>query len=132
MNMRTCACDGDLGCPEHTIHVQCFAPVGEYVTYCGHCAGDRTTRTCPTCAAVWTIPANAGDGLDGKYCPACPPWECEDCGEPCSPANLCSCWQRFDQMAMADIKAVLAADGFSVGGLGPPDAPGGTGGAEDA
>lgn len=75
--------------------------------------------TCLGCGA--TKPGPTGTPTDiypSEHCGECPPWRCGDCGEMSSASNLCSCWQSFDGMALADIKAVFAADGtFSLGGL---------------
>ncbi|MFB7732799.1 hypothetical protein ACFC08_00065 [Streptomyces sp. NPDC056112] len=65
-----------------------------------------------------TKPGPTGDPTDlfpSEHCGDCPPWTCEDCGEACSAASLCSCWVRLDTLPLADVKAVFAADGtFSV------------------
>jgi hypothetical protein len=67
------------------------------------------TSTCQNCGYSKEIepdsqPANPG------YCGNCPPWKCDQCGEACSRADLCACWITFDGMALADIKALFAAD----------------------
>lgn len=76
---------------------------------------------CTGCGA--TKPGPTGDPTDffpAERCGDCPPWRCKDCGQMCSASDLCPCWISFEGMALADIKAVFAADGtFSVGGLGP-------------
>lgn len=52
------------------------------------------------------------DLFPSAHCGDCPPWTCGDCGRPCSATALCSCWISFDGMALADVKAVFAADGM--------------------
>lgn len=49
-----------------------------------------------------------------ERCGNCPPWDCEDCGQKCSAVELCGCWTTFDGMALADIKAALAAADLSL------------------
>ncbi|MFF7476574.1 hypothetical protein [Streptomyces sp. NPDC008092] len=75
---------------------------------------------CKGCGATKPEPdTTPTDLFPSEHCGECPPWTCGDCGEQCSAAALCSCWIRFNGMALADIKAVFAADGFfSLGGLG--------------
>ncbi len=46
-----------------------------------------------------------------SWCDRCPPRRCDDCGEDRTLTRLCSCWLPFDGMALADIRAVFAADG---------------------
>ena len=68
---------------------------------------------CKGCAA--TKPAPDGTPTDlfpSAHCGDCPPWVCGDCGQTCSATTLCPCWISFDGMALADIKAVFAADGM--------------------
>lgn len=76
---------------------------------------------CKGCGATKPEPdGTPTDLFASEHCGECPPWTCKECGEQCSAAALCSCWMSFDGMALADIKAVFAADGtFSVGGLSP-------------
>jgi hypothetical protein len=72
---------------------------------------DDSAVTCRGCGS----PADP-EGPQPERCGKCPPWTCEDCGEQCSAADLCSCWIRLDTMAPADIKALFAEDGmFNVG-----------------
>lgn len=70
---------------------------------------------CKGCGA--TKPEPTGDPTDlfpSGRCGDCPPWRCGDCGEMCSAASLCPCWTRLDALPMADVKALLAADGFQL------------------
>jgi hypothetical protein len=72
-----------------------------------------TILACTGCGA--TKPAPTGDPSDHyptEHCGKCPPWICEDCGETSSAADLCPCWQRFDDMPFADVRAALAGLGF--------------------
>lgn len=73
-------------------------------------------KACKGCGA--TKPGPTGDPTDlfpSEHCSDCPPWTCEACGETCSMDAPCSCWVLLEGMARADIKAVLAAAGLSVG-----------------
>jgi hypothetical protein len=76
--------------------------------------------TCLNCGATKPEPDGTPTDLyPSSHCGKCPPWKCEDCGEMSSAADLCSCWKSLDGIALADIKAVFAADGtFNIGGLG--------------
>lgn len=73
---------------------------------------------CTGCGATATALEYEDDGgppnhlAPSEHCGECPPWRCEDCGEMCSAADLCSCWIRLDQMAPADVKALFAEDGM--------------------
>lgn len=46
---------------------------------------------------------------------------CAGCGEMCSMAAPCRCWIRLDTLPLADIKALLAADGELSVDPGPAD-----------
>lgn len=68
---------------------------------------------CTGCGA--TKPGPDGTPTDlfpSARCGECPPWTCGTCGLQCSATALCPCWISFDGMALADIKAVFAADGM--------------------
>lgn len=73
--------------------------------------------TCLHCRATMPGPnGTPNDLVPSEHCGQCPPWRCEKCGEMSSAADLCSCWTRIEDMALADIKALFAADGtFNVG-----------------
>ena len=72
---------------------------------------------CLGCGAITPTPDGATpDPTPSEHRGQCPPWRCDDCGEMCSAADLCSCWIRPDQLPLADIKALFAGDGtFNVG-----------------
>ena len=83
-----------------------------------------TLLACKGCGATKPGPdGTPTDMFPSEHCGDCPPWTCEDCGNPCSSAALCSCWISLENMPLADMKALFAADGtFSLGGLGPQEA----------
>lgn len=68
-------------------------------------------ETCSDCGitAAWDTLAQPSPG----YCRICPPKPCEYCGGP--GRGNCSCWIQLDGMVLADIKAVFARGGLSVG-----------------
>lgn len=63
------------------------------------------------------------DGPVPDHCGSCPPWTCDECGQPCSMADPCACWISLEGMALADIKALFAAIDL---GLTLPPTAGGT------
>jgi hypothetical protein len=72
--------------------------------------------SCRGCGAVRTAPCgDPSDLFPSEHCGDCPPWTCEHCGETDSMAAHCGCWIDLTKMALADVKALFAADGsFSV------------------
>lgn len=48
------------------------------------------------------------------HCGKCPPWVCEDCGQPCSMADPCGCWIQLEGMALPELKALFALGGLSL------------------
>lgn len=48
-------------------------------------------------------------------CYDCPPQICPNCKELGSAKNPCSCTVKLENLALADIKAIFAKDGLSVG-----------------
>lgn len=73
--------------------------------------------TGPDGSPIWTEGDDSPGGLG--YCRDCPPHLCEDCGQMESyNGPHCACWTDLTVMAPADVKAVLAADGWNVGGDG--------------
>lgn len=60
---------------------------------------------CKGCGATKPAP-------DGTPTDLFPSAHCGDCGQACSAIALCSCWISFDGIALADIKALFAADGM--------------------
>ena len=79
--------------------------------------------TCTGCGA--TKPARTGAPTDlypSEHCGQCPPWQCADCGETCSAADMCSCWTRVSDLSTADMRALFARDGtFTLGVPHRPD-----------
>lgn len=74
-------------------------------------------KTCEGCGCLisWT---DATPEPIEEHCAACPPWTCDDCGEIDSYAGepRCACWVSVEDLPLADVKAIFAADGtFNVG-----------------
>jgi hypothetical protein len=79
------------------------------------CSGCGATQ-----AGVSDPPSTPAEIEPSEHCGDCPPWTCEDCGETCSAAALCSCWVKLDGLPLADIKGLLALADLSVGGAEKP------------
>lgn len=54
------------------------------------------------------------EGLNPEHCGNCPPWTCEECGQPSHTDALCGCWTPIDDMPLADLKALFAASDLSL------------------
>lgn len=70
--------------------------------------------TCQNCGSSL---GNGEDHPPATYCWQCPPWQCEDCGDWLTVENLCRCWTGVEGMPLADLKALFAKGGLSIGGF---------------
>lgn len=87
-------------CPEHAERGRQMWALSPQEKDCGGCGG----------RIFWT---NETPEPTGDHCANCPPWTCQDCGQldgslPGGPR--CSCWLSLEDMPLADIKAIFAAD----------------------
>lgn len=47
-------------------------------------------------------------------CTDCPPWTCDQCGEADSMRRHCACWKPIYDIALPDLKALLAESGIGI------------------
>lgn len=64
------------------------------------------TNACLNCGAD----AGTENPPNPQHCGNCPPWRCDQCGEMCTPAALCSCWIDLSGLPLADVKALFTDD----------------------
>jgi hypothetical protein len=74
----------------------------------------RTPDAAIFCLGCGVPAGTAASNPVPSHCGHCPPWTCDDCGQPCSMADPCACWISLDGMALADIKALFAASDLSI------------------
>jgi len=67
--------------------------------------------------ASWCLGCGApqdGSGPTTQQCSPCPPRQCLHCGEVDSMAAPCPCWTHLENMGLADLKGIFAAEGFDL------------------